>query len=111
MTSGGMSREIELVAIGASAGGIDALLTLLSNLPSDYPVPIVVVLHVPEEHNSQLANVFSYRTAMRVKEAADKEAIQAGTLYFAAPGYHLSIEQDRSFSLSCEAAVHFSRPS
>jgi two-component system, chemotaxis family, protein-glutamate methylesterase/glutaminase len=46
-----------------------------------------------------------------VREAADKEIIAPATLYFAGSGYHLSIEMDRSFSLSCEAPVHFSRPS
>ena len=47
---------------------------------------------------------------MPVLEARDKTLVEAGTLYFAAPGYHLSVEQDRSFSLSLEARVHYSRP-
>jgi two-component system chemotaxis response regulator CheB len=47
---------------------------------------------------------------MPVLEAHDKTRVEAGTLYFAAPGYHLSVEQDRSFSLSLEARVHYSRP-
>jgi two-component system chemotaxis response regulator CheB len=45
-----------------------------------------------------------------VREAADKEPVASGTLYFAGSGYHLSVEQDRSFSLSCEAPLHFARP-
>jgi two-component system chemotaxis response regulator CheB len=45
-----------------------------------------------------------------VKEAADKEAIEPGTVYFAGSGYHLSVEQDFTFSLSCEPPVHFARP-
>lgn len=48
--------------------------------------------------------------ALPVLEASDKSCIEAGTLYFAAPGYHLSVEQDRSFSLSLEDRVHYSRP-
>ncbi len=48
---------------------------------------------------------------LAVREAEDKAPVAAATLYFAPPGYHLSIEHDRSFSLSCEPPVHFSRPS
>jgi two-component system chemotaxis response regulator CheB len=46
-----------------------------------------------------------------VVEALDKSRIEPGTLYFACAGYHLSVEQDLSFSLSCEAPLHYSRPS
>jgi two-component system chemotaxis response regulator CheB len=46
-----------------------------------------------------------------VREAADKESIAPGTVYFAGPGYHLSVEMDKTFSLSGEAPVHYSRPS
>jgi two-component system chemotaxis response regulator CheB len=45
-----------------------------------------------------------------VVEALDKAVIEAGTLYLAAPGYHLSVEQDRSLSLSLEERLHYSRP-
>jgi two-component system chemotaxis response regulator CheB len=45
-----------------------------------------------------------------VEEATDKQDIMPGTVYFATPGYHLSVEQDRSFSLSLEPRVHHSRP-
>jgi two-component system chemotaxis response regulator CheB len=47
---------------------------------------------------------------MRVEEAGDKIPVESGTLYFATPGYHLSVEQDHSFSLSQEDRVHYSRP-
>ena len=98
------------VAIGASAGGMDALLTLLPGLPASYALPIIVVLHQADNRNSLLSPVFAARTALRVREAADKESLAPGTLYFAPPGYHLLLEADRTFSLSCDAPVHFSRP-
>ena len=59
----------------------------------------------------RLADVFKQRLDMVVREAADKETIAPATLYFAGSGYHLSIEMDRSFSLSCEEPVNYSRPS
>jgi two-component system chemotaxis response regulator CheB len=67
-------------------------------------------MHVPPDRDSRLAELFAQRTALPVREAQDKEPIQPGTVYFAGSGYHLSIEQDRSFSLSCEPPVQFARP-
>ncbi|MDM0043286.1 chemotaxis protein CheB [Variovorax dokdonensis] len=104
-------RDIELVAIGASAGGVDALLTLLQDLPSPWRLPVVVVLHLPEGHESRLPALFAERTRVAVHEAHDKLPIEAASLYFAPSGYHLSVERDRCFSLSCEPPVLFSRPS
>jgi two-component system chemotaxis response regulator CheB len=104
-------RSIEAVVIGASAGGVGALLQLLPGLPAVYGRPLVALLHLPENRQSQLADVFQQRMALPVREAADKEPVSSGTLYFAGSGYHLSVEQDRTFSLSCEAPWHFARPS
>lgn len=104
-------QNIEAVVIGASAGGVQAFLTLFSGLPADFRLPIVVVLHLPEDRDSKLAEIFQHRLPIPVREAADKESIAPGTLYFAGPGYHLSVEMDRTFSLSGEEPVHYSRPS
>lgn len=103
--------KIDAIVIGASAGGIRALLKILSPLPVTYQRPIVVVLHLPHERESKLIDVFQYHCALPVREAQDKEQIKAGTLYFAGTGYHLSIERDHSFSLSCEEPVSYARPS
>ncbi|GAB3412625.1 chemotaxis protein CheB [Massilia agilis] len=103
-------RAIEAVVIGASAGGIDALLTLLPALPADLRLAVVCILHMPPDRESRLAELFDERLPQPVREAADKESIRPGTIYFAPPGYHLLVEQDRSFSLSCEPPVHFARP-
>ncbi len=105
------TRQIDAVVIGASAGGIDALMTLLMGLPASWRLPIVTVLHLPEGRESRLAEVFAPRLTIPVREAEDKRPLAPGTLHFAPPGYHLSIERDRSFSLSCEPPVLFSRPS
>ena len=101
---------IEAIVIGASAGGVEALLTVFGELPKGFGLPIIAVLHLPDERRSHLAEVFDRRVAMPVVEARDKETIKAGTLYFAGPGYHLSVERDHSLSLSQEDRVHHSRP-
>jgi len=105
------TRRIEAVVIGASAGGFEALLAVLGRLPASYPMPLVAVLHLPENHESRLAELFGYRLSLQVREARDKETLAPGILYFAPAGYHLSIETDRSFSLSCEERVSYARPS
>ena len=105
------ARVIEAVVIGASAGGFDALLTILKGLPPTYPMPLVAVLHLPDHHESRLAELFGYRLELQAREARDKEPLAPGVLYFAPPGYHLSIENDCSFSLSGEDRVSYARPS
>jgi two-component system chemotaxis response regulator CheB len=104
-------HNADLVAIGASAGGIDALFALLKDLPVPYPVPVVTVLHLPEGHESQLAEVFGRRLDRPVQEAQAHAPVEPGVFYFAPPGNHLLVDNDRTFSLSCDPPVLYSRPS
>jgi two-component system chemotaxis response regulator CheB len=103
--------RVDAIVFGASAGGVGALLTLFKGLPSGFALPLLVVLHLPDKRRSQLAEVFRQHLRIPVKEVDDKETIVPGTLYFAAAGYHVSVEQDFSLSLSLEDRVHYSRPS
>jgi two-component system chemotaxis response regulator CheB len=103
-------RTIEALVVGASAGGIGALLQVLPGLPDKPLYPVVVVLHLPSDSESKLAEVFGQRLPLPVLQAQDKAPLEAGHIYFAPPGYHLSIENERCFSLSQEDPVHFSRP-
>ncbi|WPB55138.1 chemotaxis protein CheB [Xylophilus sp. GOD-11R] len=105
------ARAIEAVAVGASAGGVAALLRLFSALHAGFRLPIFTVLHMPDDHDSGLADLFAMRLPIAVREAADKMPIEPATLYFAPPGYHLQVEADHVFSLSCDSPVFFSRPS
>lgn len=103
--------RIELVVIGASAGGVAALLALLGPLPAGFALPIVAVLHLLPRHDSQLASVLAHRLAMPVREARDKELVEPGCVYIASANYHLLLERDRTFSFSGEPPVSFARPS
>ncbi|MFL6627587.1 MAG: chemotaxis protein CheB [Vitreoscilla sp.] len=105
------ARRIEAVVIGASAGGFEAILAVLKDLPPAYPMPLVAVLHLPDHHESRLPELFGHRLALQVREARDKEPLAPGILYVAPSGYHLQVEADRSFSFSCEARVSYARPS
>jgi two-component system chemotaxis response regulator CheB len=103
-------RRIELVVIGGSAGGVDALLGLLPAVSPRFRPSVVCILHVPADRDSRLAELFDQRAGLPVREARDKEPIEPGVIYFAGSGYHLSVERDRTFSLSCEPPVQFARP-
>jgi two-component system, chemotaxis family, protein-glutamate methylesterase/glutaminase len=103
--------EHEAVVIGASAGALEALSIILPVLPADYRLPVLVVVHVPPDKKSVLAELFQAKCATKVREAEDKEPIEPGTIYFAPPNYHLLVEADKSLSLSNEEPVLFSRPS
>lgn len=105
-----MPFDIELIAMGASAGGVDALGKLLAALPAGLRSAVVVVLHIPPDRSSRLAELYADRCRLTVKEAEDKEPIVAGTVYFAPPDYHLLIEPDRTIALSSEPPVNYSRP-
>jgi two-component system chemotaxis response regulator CheB len=104
------ARAPQAIIVAGSAGGVEALIKLLPALPAGMQVPVICMLHLPANRDSRLAALFADRLGVPVCEAADKQPIAAGTVYFAGSGYHLSVEQDRSFSLSCEAPVHFARP-
>jgi two-component system chemotaxis response regulator CheB len=101
----------EAVVIGASAGALEALSLILPRLPADYPLPVLVVVHVPPDKKSILAELFQAKCDIAVREAEDKEAIHGGTVYFAPPDYHLLVEPDKSLSLSNDEPVLYSRPS
>jgi two-component system chemotaxis response regulator CheB len=103
--------SLAIVVIGASAGGIDALSTILADLPENYPLPILVVIHLPPHKNSFLASLFAAKCHLRVKEADDKEPLLAGVVYFAPPDYHLLVEKNGYVSLSSDELINFSRPS
>ncbi|BCJ07329.1 MULTISPECIES: chemotaxis protein CheB [unclassified Pseudomonas] len=101
---------VRAIVIGASAGGVTALFSVLGALPADFAIPVLCLLHLPDDRHSQLAEVLQRRLRRPVREAFDKARIEPGLIYVAGPGYHLSVERDLSFSLSQEAPVHFSRP-
>lgn len=107
---GARADPVLAVVVGASAGGVDALMALFRDLHDGWHLPIIVVLHVAEGRESLLAEVFGRRLSLPVREAVDKAPIAPGTLYFAPTGYHLLVEQDRTFALSCDPPVYYSRP-
>jgi two-component system, chemotaxis family, protein-glutamate methylesterase/glutaminase len=111
MTDDPIIRRIDAVAIGASAGGVEAVGTLLAALPARFGAAIMMVIHIPAGVSGALASVLAHRCALPLKEAEDKESIAPGRAYLASSGYHLLVEPDKTFSLSRDEPVNYARPS
>ena len=108
------ARGPELIVIGCSLGGMNALQVILSNLTRDFCVPIAVAQHRHKKSNESLPAYFRRQTDLKVVDAEDKQWIQPGHVYLAPADYHLLIERngDRGeLSLSVDEAVRYSRPS
>jgi len=99
------------IVIGTSFGGIEALKATLPLFKKDFPLAILVVIHMGKMNNDLFIRNMNDICQMYVKEAEDKENIEIGTIYFAPPNYHLQVENDYTISLSSEEKVNYSRPS
>ena len=102
-----MSR---LVAIGASAGGFQALSVILGQLPADFAASIAIVQHRRPDESSLLAELLGQRSNLPVIEPYHGAALQPGHVYIAPADYHLLVEPG-ALSLSVDAPVNWSRPS
>ncbi len=99
------------IVIGVSYGGTKALSAFIPALSKNFPIPIIIVQH---QHNAQeelLHIVLNNLSKINVIEAKQNEKILAKNVYIAPGGYHLFIENEKTFSLSVDNAVNYSIPS
>lgn len=101
----------EAIVLGVSAGGTEALKALLPCLPGSFALPLIIVQHRHIESSDYFINYLNRKCSLTVKEADEKEEIKKGFIYIAPAGYHLLIEEDKTFGLSLSELVNFSRPS
>ena len=101
----------DIVALAASAGGLNALSEVLSHLPANFPAAIVIVQHLDPRHRSLMADILSRRTPLEVKQAEEGDRIDRGKVYIAPPNRHLLVNPDATLSLTQSELVHFVRPS
>jgi two-component system chemotaxis response regulator CheB len=105
-------KRPELVAVGTSLGGLNALTTLLGSLPGKFRVPIAIVQHrTLSPAGGGLAKLLQQQTRLTVVEAEDKMALEPGRIYLAPADYHLMIEEPGRLALSTDAPVRAARPS
>lgn len=101
--------RVDVIAIGASAGGFPAILQVLPALTPDAPA-VLIVQHLDRNRKSFLATLLAQRTSRLVKQAEHAEPIVAGTIYVCPPDQHMLVAESR-IELSHSELVHFSRPS
>jgi two-component system, chemotaxis family, protein-glutamate methylesterase/glutaminase len=101
----------EVITVGTSLGGLHAITTMLRAIPASLPVPILIVQHRGTTSDEGLVAVLQDQTALKVVEAEDKVPLAAGTVYIAAPDYHLLVEAPGELALSTDAPLRSARPS
>jgi two-component system, chemotaxis family, protein-glutamate methylesterase/glutaminase len=99
----------ELVVIGTSAGGLDAVCTLLRGLSPGFSLPLLVVQHRSRDSDA-LCDVLQDCTSLSIHDAVDKEPLEPGNVYLAPADYHVMIERGY-LTLTVDEPVVFSRPS
>ncbi len=111
------ARVPQVLAIGVSTGGPKALASVLPALPADFPLPVLVVQHMPAGFTESLARSLDQQSPLRVAEAEDGERLLAGRVYLAPGGRHLGVRRrnglphlflsDAPLENSCRPAVDF----
>lgn len=105
-----LDRDVDLIVVGASAGGFEALLRIVQALPSGFVPAMLVVLHLPPESPSPVAGVLDRACRLPVREALDKAPVEPGSVTIAPPDYHLLVEASGRLALSVDEPVLYSRP-
>lgn len=107
----GLHTNFKAIVIGGSAGSFQGIMKILSQVPKDFPLPIIMCLHRLKHVRNGFIEALSIKSIKDVIEPYDKESIKIGKVYLAPANYHLSIELGNYFSLSTEDMVNNSRPS
>lgn len=106
-----LQRQYDLIAIGASWGGLNAVGRVLQTIPGEISAAIVVAQHRSSERSDLgLEHLLSRRTKLPVRSVEDKDPILPRHVYVAPPDYHLLVEPGH-FALSIDERVHHARPS
>ena len=103
--------DFDVVAITASYGGIEAFHSVLSTLPPNFPLPVILLLHVGDQFSDSFPKSLARTSNLPVKWAEHDEQLHAGQIYVAPPGVHLSVDAHLRFVLSRTPKVRFCRPS
>lgn len=103
--------EYKAVIIGGSAGSFQVVTKIISSLPANFPMPVILCLHRLKHVRSGFVEALSIKSKMPIIEPNDKDPIKSGRIYLAPANYHLYVELGNKFSLSTEEPVNHSRPS
>jgi two-component system chemotaxis response regulator CheB len=106
-----MKYDFDAVVIGVSSGGFRALHTILPMFPQNFACPVIIVQHRASTDDDFFIESLDSHCELNVKEAVEKEKLQAGTVYISPGNYHLLVEKDKTLSLSVDEPVCYARPS
>lgn len=106
-----LHTNLKAIVIGGSAGSFQGITNILSNMPEDFPLPIIMCLHRLKHVRNGFIEALSIKSIKDIIEPYDKESIKKGKVYLAPANYHMSIELGNYFSLSTEEMINNSRPS
>jgi two-component system chemotaxis response regulator CheB len=95
MIDGMPDNGCDLVVVGASAGGVEALSTFARHLPRDFAAPVLVVLHLPAFAKSVMPDILSRAGPLPASHARDGEPLEGGRIYVSPPNVHLVVEDGR----------------
>lgn len=101
----------QIVVMGGSAGGAKAFAAILSALPPEYALPMLLVQHLHLRDDGSFARHLGARTGLEIIEPCDKQPIECGRVYIAPADYHMLVERNGTIALSMEESVNWSRPS
>ncbi|SMG32928.1 two-component system, chemotaxis family, response regulator CheB [Marivirga sericea] len=106
-----LDNKYKAIVIGGSAGSFQGITQILSSIPADFSLPIILCLHRLKHVRNGFVEALSIKSIKPVVEPFDKENIKRGKVYLAPANYHLSIELGNSIALSTEEMFNNSRPS
>lgn len=104
-TAARAATKVDLVVIGISTGGPQALRRLLPLFPADFPVPIAIVLHMPVGYTALFAQKLNELSALEVKEAAEGDLLRPGLILLAQAGRHLGLRRNADGSVAAQLMV------
>lgn len=90
------NHSVDLVVLGISTGGPQALKRLIPQLPADFPVPVVMVMHMPVGYTEMYAAKLNEISKLEVREAAEGDEVKPGRVFLAQAGRHLSLKRESS---------------
>lgn len=87
-------QKMDRIVVGASAGGVEVLIKLVTSLPRDLPAAALVTMHMPPTHKSLMPEIINRCGTLKAHQARDGMEINNGNVYFSAPGLHLTVNDD-----------------
>lgn len=106
-----ITKTYKAIVIGGSAGSFQVISKILSSLPKDFDIPIMMCLHRLRHVRNGFVEALNIKSNIKIEEPYDKETIKRGKIYLAPANYHLCVELGNTFALSTEELINNSRPS